>query len=194
VRLYWQTEAHAGEYDIPPCQTPPCVHMISSRWKVSDMMQDCVMKDASWCTGLGSKNATLTQGVKLVYVGPHCHAPSCLSMELYNADTGRLLCHVEPILGSGGGGVHDEKGFLAIPPCLFEGDGLTPSELLSLDTTLLSIKRNNNTFPHTGEMASWQMRGIVVPREPLDKEDPSSAAARSRPLLRQVAADLDDSH
>jgi hypothetical protein len=35
---------------------------------------------------------------------------------------------------------------------------------------LLSIKRNNNTLPHTGEMASWQMRGIVVPK----KEDTPS--------------------
>jgi hypothetical protein len=29
----------------------------------------------------------------------------------------------------------------------------------------MSIKRNNNTLPHTGEMASWQMRAILVPRD-----------------------------
>ena len=27
-------------------------------------------------------------GINLIYVGPHCHAPSCISMELYNADNG----------------------------------------------------------------------------------------------------------
>ena len=45
--------------------------------------------------------------------------------------------------------------------------GLIAPELLSLDTTLLSIKRNNNTIGHTGEMASWQMRGLVVPKHRL---------------------------
>jgi hypothetical protein len=43
--------------------------------------------------------------------------------------------------------VYDEHGFLSIPPCLW-GDpmtGLKASEFLSLDITLLSIKRNNNT-------------------------------------------------
>ena len=29
----------------------------------------------------------------------HCHAPSCLSMELYNADTGMLLCRHDPVYG-----------------------------------------------------------------------------------------------
>jgi len=89
-------------------------------------------------------------------------------MDLFNADTGQLLCHVEPVHGSGKGGMYDEHGFLSIPPCLWgeeKSEGLMEPQLLSLDTTLMSIKRNNNTLPHTGEMASWQMRGILVPKE-----------------------------
>ena len=39
-----------------------------------------------------------------------------------------------------------------------------PPVLLTLDTQLLSVKKNNNTYGHYGEMASWQMRGIVVPK------------------------------
>ena len=39
VRLYWQTEAWAGEYDVPKAdpETPPeeTVHEITSRWQVS---------------------------------------------------------------------------------------------------------------------------------------------------------------
>ena len=31
-------------------------------------------------------------GFKPVFVGAHCHAPACLSQELYNADTGDLIC------------------------------------------------------------------------------------------------------
>jgi len=27
-------------------------------------------------------------GINLIYAGGHCHAPSCISLNLYNADTG----------------------------------------------------------------------------------------------------------
>jgi len=173
IRFYWQTEAHAGEYDIEQCTegVPPdqCIQVITSRWKVRDMMHECSLRpDSSWCTGTGSSDANKTEGIELTYAGPHCHAPSCLSMELYNADTGQLLCHVEPIFGKGESNKdYDEHGFLALPPCLWgdENEGLTRPQFLSLDTTLLAIKRNNNTLPHTGEMASWQMRGILVPKK-----------------------------
>ena len=72
-------------------------------------------------------------------------------MELDNADTGSLLCHSsEPIRGQSDE-LYDEHGFLSIPPPCLWGDsmtGLMASELLSLDTTLLSIKRNNKTLGH----------------------------------------------
>jgi hypothetical protein len=198
IRLYWTTEAFAGEYDIVPCRegVPPsqCVHVITGRWKVSEMLHDCSIADASGCTGIGSKDPSKTEGVKLIYAGPHCHAPSCLSMDLINADTGRLICHVEPLHGESDE-LYDEHGFIAIPPCLWgdKADGLLEPELLSLNTTLLSIKRNNNTWPHTGDMASWQMRGIVVPKT--QESDEASSSRRfvdpnevpSRPLLRHSA-------
>ena len=41
-------------------------------------------------------------------------------------------------------------------------EGLPPPVFLSLDTNLLSVKRNNNTYTHYGEMAMWQMRGILL--------------------------------
>jgi hypothetical protein len=165
VRFYWQTEAFAGEYDITACPpgTPSsqCVQVITSEWKVRDMIADRPWSQM-WGTGPNSSKA---EGIKLIYAGPHCHAPSCLSMELYIADTGDLLCHVEPQHGASEDVIYDELGFLAIPPCLWSDnpkDGLVAPTLLKQDTTLLSIKRNNNTFSHWGEMASWQMRGVVV--------------------------------
>ena len=202
VRLYWMTEAHAGEYDIVQCKdgVPPsqCIQVISSRWKVRDMMVECPIRpEASWCTGKDSSDANKTQGVELIYAGPHCHAPSCLSMELYNADTGQLLCHMEPIRGQSNQ-VYDENGFLAIPPCLWgsEAEGLQPPELLSLDTNLLSIKRNNSTLSHTGEMASWQMRGIVIPKDQVQSQATESleevlSATGRRDRLRSAPSDED---
>jgi len=166
IRLYWTTEAFAGEYDIVPCDKGvPCVQEITSRWKVRDMMRDCALRTggSESCSGVGSLDPAKTAGVKLIYAGPHCHAPDCLSMGLYNADTGKLLCHTEPIYGKSHE-LYDEDGYLAIPPCMwFEvADGLLEPELLGLDTELFSIKRNNNAVGHYGEMASWQMRGILV--------------------------------
>lgn len=185
VRLYWQTEANAGEYDIVQCPkgTPPsqCVQVITSRWQVKDMMKDCSMRSSSsLCTGEGSTDSTKTKGVKLIYAAPHCHAPSCISMDLYNADTGDLLCHVEPTFGKTNK-VYDEHGFLALPPCLWgdEREGLVRPSLLTLNSTLLSIKKNNSTLGHTGEMASWQMRGVVVPNN-RDVDDSFSSSLRAR--------------
>jgi len=159
-RFYFTTEAFAGEYDVVQCPagTPSseCVQEISAHWQAKDMF-DCTLDP-------GCRNFTGYQGIQLIYAGGHCHAPSCLSIDLYNEDTGELLCHQEPVVGTGSNEPFDEKGYIAIPPCLWgpASEGLVPPTLLSPDTHLMSVKRNNNTYTHYGEMASWQMRGVFV--------------------------------
>lgn len=172
-RIYYQTEAWAGEYDIPPAFARPgkpipgyynwplnkptpgttckgncpdgddceCIHTIVYKWTVSNM--------------------------RLIYAGGHCHAPACITMELYRNDTGHemeLLCRQTPVFGKGNvkENKYDERGYIALPPCLWGDDeGLNPSILLPPNTPLVSIKHNRNThMGHYGEMASWQMRGI----------------------------------
>lgn len=172
-RVYYQTEAWAGEYDIPPAFAKPgkpipgynnwplntptpgttctgkcpdgddcqCIHTIVFRWNVTN--------------------------VRLIYAGGHCHAPACLSLTLYRNDTGHemeILCQQLPVFGKGNitRDKYDEKGYIALPPCLWgKGQGLEPSVLLPPNTPLVSIKRNINTHVgHFGEMASWQMRGV----------------------------------
>jgi hypothetical protein len=166
TRLYWQTEAWASEYDVPQCKpgTPPsqCIHVITSQMLVRDIV------DADKET---------TAAVELIYAAPHCHAPTCISMELYRADTGELLCHMDARKGSGSLEQYDEKGYLALAPCLWSSQGEHQASIglplpvpLLIDTPLLSIKRANATWPHTGEMASWQMRGFVIPKETIGQE------------------------
>ena len=75
--------------------------------------------------------------------------------------------------------VFDELGYLAIPPCIWgteqvenrrllsfahfpSQEGLIAPIFLPFNANLTSIKRNNNTYTHYGEMASWQMRGILA--------------------------------
>mmetsp|Transcript_56578 Transcript_56578/g.137387 ORF Transcript_56578/g.137387 Transcript_56578/m.137387 type:complete len:937 (+) Transcript_56578:126-2936(+) len=188
VRLYWMTEAHAGEYDIKQCQpgtpTSQCVHVITSQWAITDMLADF---EGEWGTGTDSMKA---DGIELIYAAPHCHAPSCLSIELYNADTGELLCYVEPRPGKSNDKVYDELGFLAIPPCLWSSnkdDGLLEPVFLPFNTTLLSIKRNNSTLSHFGEMASWQMRGVVISNDRKDDNDDVDMEDQSAALKAAVA-------
>ena len=170
-RFYYTTEQQAGEYDIPPAFARPgipipgypdwplnkptpgthcngtcpdgpdceCYHEITYRWESPNM--------------------------RLVYAGGHCHAPSCISLELFRNDTGELelLCGQYPVYGQGNVSAdkYDEAGYIALPPCLWGDEGdLDPTTLLPEGTPLVSIKRNRNThLGHFGEMASWQMRG-----------------------------------
>lgn len=154
IRLYFQTEAYSGEYDIPKCDegTPPeeCIHSITARWQAKDMVRN---------SDIGN-----TSGVYLIYAGPHCHAPACISMELYNSDTGDLICRVVPDFGSGNTSKkYDEKDYIKLNPCLWGYDeGLLEPLFITWDTNLTSIKKNNNTNAHYGEMASWQMRGSLT--------------------------------
>ena len=104
------------------------------------------------------------EDMRLIYAGGHCHAPSCLSIELFRNDTGELLCRQLPYYG--GGDVakdkFDEAGYVVLPPCLWgpEEEGLQASFVVPKGTPLHSIKKNRNTnMGHYGEMASWQMRG-----------------------------------
>ena len=105
--------------------------------------------------------------MKLLMAGGHCHSPGCLALELWNADTGELLCRVSPRYGRGDG-VWDEAGYLWLPPCLW-GDhagaakeGLLPPPVLRLDANLTAIKHVNATSYHYGVMGIWQMRGSYM--------------------------------
>jgi hypothetical protein len=105
-----------------------------------------------------------SRGIQLVSGGFHCHSPACLGGELYNADTGELLCHVEPMAGNSSDALNEES-YLWLPPCQWGdvSDGLTPSPLLYPSTNLTSIKRGSSAYGHTGVMAIWQTRAAYGP-------------------------------
>ena len=101
----------------------------------------------------------------LVYAAAHCHSPACLSVELWNDDTGELLCRNEPMYGNGTAPIHDEVGFaVGIAPCVFGSaeEGLRTPPRLQLTSNLTTIKRTNNTNGHWGVMALWQNRAAYV--------------------------------
>ena len=117
-RAVWAIGAFIGEYDVPQC-TPgtavkDCKHEI---WGVAQI-------------GKGSGGETL----HIAAAHFHCHAPTCLAMEIWNNKTGELVCRQEPVYGGTGKIAehkYDEAGYIATPPCLWgEGQGLAPMPLV----------------------------------------------------------------
>lgn len=136
------------------------IYQITAHFQTKDAVHECDVRHSPHCAG------NVTGGVNMVYLSHHCHAPSCLKAELWNADTGELICRQVPHVGASKTASptnpYDEQGYIAIPPCLFSddaADGLEPTKFLRYDQNLTSIKWNNNTYYHYGEMAMWQMRG-----------------------------------
>jgi len=179
-RFYYQTEAWSTEYDIPPAYRLPSEPAIPGYpdWPVGEPTPGTTCAgqcpDGPDC----ACNHTIVlawkvPGIRIIYAGGHCHAPSCVSLSLYINDTKTgemsLLCDQTPIPGKGNISVDrfDEKGYIHIPPCLWSDDpaeGLERSIWLPKDTELVSITKKRNTHVgHFGEMASWQMRGVTYP-------------------------------
>ena len=172
-RIYYQTEAWAGEYDIPPAFAKPGKPIPGyPNWPAKKPTPGTTCTgncpDGSDCECVHTITFKWTvSNMRLIYAGGHCHAPACIKMELYRNDTGHemeLLCRQVPVYGKGNvtADKYDEMGYIALPPCLWGNDkGLNPSVLLPPNTPLVAIKHNRNThMGHFGEMASWQMRGV----------------------------------
>jgi hypothetical protein len=177
-RIYFQTEANAGEYDIPPAfatKENPRIpgydnYPVGKLTPGTTCTGTCPGGNDCECVHTITYNHTVSN-MRLIYAGGHCHAPACIGIWLYRNDPGHemeLLCHQQPVYGQGhidestGGNKYDEAGYVTLPPCLWGDDkGLNPSVLLPPNTELISIKKNRNTKTgHYGEMASWQMRGV----------------------------------
>mmetsp|Transcript_42291 Transcript_42291/g.76666 ORF Transcript_42291/g.76666 Transcript_42291/m.76666 type:complete len:891 (-) Transcript_42291:222-2894(-) len=169
-RIYYQTEAWAGEYDVPPA-FPHQGEVLPG----FSHLRPGAMTPGTTCTGSCPDGPdcecenTLTfrwtvPEMTLLYAGGHCHAPACISIELIREDTNQTICYQRTSYGKGDiSDKWDEAGYITLPPCLWGSskEDLDPPAYLPNGTTLLSIKRNRNTeIGHYGEMASWQMRGV----------------------------------
>lgn len=141
------------EFDVPKCE--------------EGVMGCSRGDDGTWVHTI---TGTYTGGGKLAAAHFHCHAPTCLSVQMYrcnksvevcNATTGELLCREDPVYG-GTGKIDqpkfDEPGYILQPPCLWGSSEFGLEE--PVDTTgytLHSVKTSNATYGHHGEMAWQQM-------------------------------------
>eukprot|EP00039_Didymoeca_costata_P022118 m.3773 g.3773 ORF g.3773 m.3773 type:complete len:792 (-) comp2823_c0_seq1:19-2394(-) len=143
------------EYDVPKC---------------GPGVPGCSMENGTW---IHTITGSVVGHHNFVSLNFHCHAPTCLSMEVFvcpegvstlecNETIGKPMCRQEPVYGGAGnpatkGTRFDETGYIAIPDC-FWGDsefGLeAPPNVTGL--ALYMVKRCNATYAHYGEMAGGQ--------------------------------------
>jgi hypothetical protein len=195
-RIWWSLGGPNDiEYTVPKssancldASTPvaQCEHRLTSHFRGIDLftpngtdahpdveMGSCMARgDYNGCANLTRIRAEHDGWFQLLYAAPHCHGPACKRIELWNQDTGELLCANEPTYGTGTEAVN-EKGYLvAIPPCIWGYEpGLQRPPRISLDSNLTAVKVANSTHSHTGVMALWQMRAGYL------------SAARHGPML-----------
>ena len=119
------------EYDVPKCgpEVKGCKQSADGNWEHT-------------IRGTWSGNG------KLVAAHFHCHAPTCLSVQMYrcnktvavcNETTGELICREDPIYGLKGKidkAGFDEPGFIAVPPCLWGSPEYVPSLAHTTTTTV----------------------------------------------------------
>jgi hypothetical protein len=98
------------EYTVPRCApgtaTKDCIHEIHGSFQLKDF------NEKSDDMPMGKGNA-----MKIIKINGHCHAPTCLSFDLFNNDTGELICHQAPLFGGAGaptvnGTRFDEPGYI----------------------------------------------------------------------------------
>eukprot|EP00494_Astrolonche_serrata_P024296 UN24554 len=82
-------DANVNDYEESQCvEGTMCESQITARVNVPSM-------------GFQYDNPPTFSSITLHYMAAHCHAPSCIREELYNSDTGDLICRVEAKYGQG---------------------------------------------------------------------------------------------
>merc|ERR1712228_425389 len=114
------------------------VHTMNGTWRVGEMSNS-------------KKHPANATGIKFLTIHGHCHAPTCILFELWNAYSNELLCRQAPVYGTSNS-IFDEKGYITVPPCVFgdEADGLMPARTLPFGTRLYSMKRCKADTGHHG--------------------------------------------
>ena len=154
--ITWSIAGATGEYDVPRCAegtpTEQCTHEISG---------------------------TIVPGgsdYHFVAAHYHCHAPTCISMEIWNnsTDTPELICKEVPYHGAASVATQadkfDEPGYIAQRVCLW---GLHPPFEYPpfVSGQKLWVKAvTNSTYGHHGEMALPQMLLSSLPKRVPDAD------------------------
>lgn len=95
----WGGMASPVEYDVPKCGdgVMDCekgadghwTHTMNGTWTVGNMHPISSCRGCPRSVEPQVKNAS---GVKFLVIHGHCHAPTCIQFDLFNAETNELIC------------------------------------------------------------------------------------------------------
>ena len=136
------------EFDVPACSEgvdpEDCVYEMSSSQTI-DMMPNYHHKTEHL-------DVDPREVVELVYAVGHLHVGG-LSLDLYDDDSGELLCHSVPKYGATEAAGDEEGYVVGMSSCTFD-----PPIKMTRDTVVRTVSRYNNTVGHHGVMALWLMQ------------------------------------
>lgn len=132
-----------AEYSIPACKPSEgterqseCIHMASTQQSIGLALKISDELYARCPNGYA----------ELVHAHGHQHVAG-LGMELYDDNTGELLCATKPIY---------KDGFIVgIPPCVWGPPPLRPPPILHWNDSIFMTSRYNSTEEHHGVMGFW---------------------------------------
>jgi hypothetical protein len=133
-----------GEYAIPKCdpsKEQPCIHIAES-------------VDFAW-PDLGQTSPDTL--VEFLTARGHQHVAG-LGMELYNVQTGELLCASHPIYGTGSEAGNETGYIVGVPPCVWGPPPLRQPPRLRAGDKVRTVSRYNSTEGHYGVMGLWFMQ------------------------------------
>jgi len=149
-----------AEYDVPKCAdgVPGCSRDSDTGTWVHTITGVFTVKGGAQFANTGGK-------ILPVVAHLHCHAPTCLSMAVFDNATGALLCEEVAVYGNASrSDKFSEPGYIAVPPCLWGSPehGLeAPIDISNI--TLRVVKRANATYGHHGEMAHGEIYYVDTP-------------------------------
>jgi hypothetical protein len=140
--------SHQTEYTVPQCADPSsdCVHVATN------------VQPLDWFAG--DSSGAPSDVLELVHAAAHLHTGG-LMLELFDDETGQLLCRVKPTYGhslTAPAVPGDEAGYLVgSAPCVWGPAPLKSPPRLRRDHLLRTVAYYNSTTRHDGVMALWLM-------------------------------------
>jgi len=147
------------EFDVPQgtnSSLGPDIAVFTSHFPGKGFMATSCTPTMSQCMDISKVGPG---GIKLLMAVTHCHTPNCLKQELWNDDTGELICAVQPVQGANDT-VFNEIGYVFTPPCTWgsAAEGFLVPPVIKMDSNLRMVSYYNSTYGHPGQMGIWQMK------------------------------------
>lgn len=151
VSLNLDVTGNNAEYDLPVCsESDPskCIHVVEN--------VQYVLQAPGILPGKPSPKAK----VQLLTARGHQHVAG-LGSEMYDYQTGKLLCRTENRYGDGSSEIDADGFVVGIPPCVWGQNSSNQPPSFGVFDKVRIVSYYNNTQHHMGVMGLWFMQGYI---------------------------------